>query len=190
MTHRLRLCIRLDISECGRGMGKTKAERKAEKRGEGVQHRHVHSRISFLHQAAAYLSAVAVRTPTASLHDSHKDGSTSLHGGNHVAQSRQLLSQLREVSRKTNVRLTPQLKRYICKRCQCLLVIGSTSQESMTNASRGGRKAWADVFEIRCQKCGTAKRFPVGQKRRKDIDAPSTDEEIAEQATLRQQSEE
>jgi ribonuclease P protein subunit RPR2 len=141
-------------------MGKTKAE-KAQKKGDGIQQRHVHSRISFLHQAATYLSGAAKQ-------NTHHATTISTTRHQHNApQSRQFMAQLKEISQKTQIRVTPEMKRSICKRCQSLLVAGSTSEERIANASRSESKPWADVFEIRCKTCGTRKRFPIGQNRKK-----------------------
>ena len=80
------------------------------------------------------------------------------------ALSRQLVVHLRAISLKSQIRLSPAVKHTICKRCDILLVPGSTSTSYMENKSRGGGKAWADVLVTTCTGCGTAKRFPVGAK--------------------------
>lgn len=79
--------------------------------------------------------------------------------------SRQLLSHVRAVSLKGVVRLTPDIKHSICKRCDGLLIRGSTAKVDLENKSRDGRKPWADVLNVSCITCGSAKRFPVGAKR-------------------------
>lgn len=81
------------------------------------------------------------------------------------ALSRLLVVHLRAISLKSQIRLSPAMKHTICKRCDVLLVPGSTSTSYMENNSRGGRKPWADVLVTTCTGCGTAKRFPVGAKR-------------------------
>jgi len=82
-----------------------------------------------------------------------------------VGLPRHLLSHVRAVSRKSQIRLSPTIKQSICKRCDVLLVPGSTSTVRTENRSRGGRKPWADVLVVTCNLCGTTKRFPVGAKR-------------------------
>lgn len=163
-----------------------------------VPHKHLHSRISFLYQAATYLAnAQAQSTPpkaeeldgtTAGNSDSgHRDvqesttsneraaiktslsadpGGDSIHllpakSFQETALSRQMLSHLRAVSLKAQIRLSPIMKRSICKRCNALLVTGSTCHERVENLSRGGRKPWADVIVLNCNACGTEKRAPV-----------------------------
>lgn len=76
-----------------------------------------------------------------------------------------LLSQLRSISLKAQIRLSPAIKHSICKRCNTILIPGSTSTNRIENASRGGKKAWADILITTCSVCGTVKRFPVGAKR-------------------------
>ena len=132
--------------------------------GSGVPQKHLYSRLSFLHQAASYL---AVASDPASTGDSSGSGvvSTSAQaiegksGSSH--DTTRLLTHLRCVSRKSQIRLQPKVKRTICKRCDALLIPGKTSSESIVNSSKGSQKPPADVLEIRCKKCGTVKRFPM-----------------------------
>ncbi len=163
-----------------------------------VPQRHLHSRLSFLYQAATHLAnfeqRLAKPTSTGFVQPIHsvvsenpepktyvqdamalglgssfsdrdpgtKPPATSVHG---FSSSRQLLSHLRAVSLKAQIRLSPSIKNVICKHCQTLLVVGSNAHQSLENLSRGGRKPWADVIVLRCHTCGTEKRTPVGAKR-------------------------
>lgn len=171
---------------------------------KGLAQKHIHSRISYLYQAATYLANVAdqsrVRTPyikdgvmnqsepieelqravatpkavsdkglsTSPSEQENRmpkidpDGETR---SKDSALSRQLIFHLRAISLKSQVRLSPAMKHTICKRCDILLVPGSTSTSYLGNNSRGGRKPWADILVTTCTACGTAKRFPVGAKR-------------------------
>lgn len=79
--------------------------------------------------------------------------------------SARLLSHLRSVSLKSQIRLSSEMKHSICKRCNTLLISGHTSTNQVENKSRGGKKAWADLLVITCNVCGMAKRFPVKAKR-------------------------
>ncbi|OJD18463.1 hypothetical protein AJ78_01519 [Emergomyces pasteurianus Ep9510] len=81
--------------------------------------------------------------------------------------SRQIASQMRGVSLKSQLRLSPGIKRSICKRCDSLLIPNSTCMETVENASRGGstKKPWADVRVVRCNTCGYIKRYPQTEKR-------------------------
>ena len=61
------------------------------------------------------------------------------------------------------LRIHPNIKRCICKRCEAQLVPGVSCTLESENKSRGGRKAWAEVVVVRCRGCGGVKRFPVGR---------------------------
>ena len=166
---------------------------------KGPPQKHLHSRISYLYQAAVYLSGTTDkmhicsassdkeeqtgnnRVATATMSEAASDQNLCLLSANeetsvvleehHVleagnsALSRQLLAHLRSVSLKAQIRLSPTMKHSICKRCDLLLVPGSSATVSIENKSRGGRKPWADVLVMTCTACGTAKRFPIGAKR-------------------------
>ena len=135
--------------------------------GSGVPHKHLHSRLSFLHQAASYLATAGGRTPPEQSNSiinktiSAAEETTS----RTCDDSTRLLAHLRVVSRKSQIRLSPEMKHSICKRCDALLIPGKTSSESIVNLSRNGKKVSADILEIRCKKCENVKRFPVGVER-------------------------
>ncbi|SLM40514.1 RNAse P, Rpr2/Rpp21 subunit [Lasallia pustulata] len=171
-----------------------------------VPQRHIHSRLSFLYQAATLLSGIQMTDQTATIpsihgHQRHqatddqraKHSHTPAHiqnleeadaalrkqepGGSsqrdapqglsmaHAPMARRLLSHLRGVSLKSQIRLSPAMKHSVCKRCDTLLVPGSTSTSRIENLSRGGKKPWADVMVICCGVCYAEKRFPVGARR-------------------------
>jgi len=135
-----------------------------------VPHKHLYSRISYLHQAATYLATAGgiEKKVDESLHAVERsmgDGKLMKKERN---ESRRLLGHLRGVSLKSQIRLSPKLKHTICKRCDSLMTPGDSSTERIKNDSRNGEKPWADVLEIQCKACGTVKRFPVGLQRQKD----------------------
>lgn len=86
---------------------------------------------------------------------------------NTLGPSCHLISQLRSVSLKGQIRLSQAMKHSICKRCDALLVPGNTSSTRVENKSRGGKKSWADVLMVTCHSCKALKRFPVGAKRQR-----------------------
>ena len=144
------------------------AKAKSQK-GGGVHQKHLHSRISFLYQAAESLDAARASASKSSLNepDSRKSFAcaqelSSVKSERMPKQSLFLLSQLRAVSQKSQIRLSPQLKRTVCKRCNARLFPGKTSHEELENLSVGHRKPWADVLVVTCLVCGTKKRFPIG----------------------------
>lgn len=155
----------------------------------------VFSRISYLYQAATYLSSVQSRPeehrrPSGPAHipeqvptSSHvlpviqsQDAQTPCKNekntpkATNVAFSRQLVSHMLEVSLKSQTSLSPDLKRSICRRCHSLLVPGRSSRLKIENLSRGGRKPWADVLVVECTACTAVKRFPIGQERQRSRD--------------------
>ena len=106
---------------------------------------------------------INVKTPETLLNVPHN--TLNLSSMDTLGPSRHLISQLRSVSLKGQIRLSQAMKHSICKRCDALLVPGSTSSTRIENKSRGGKKAWADVLVVTCQSCSAVKRFPVGAKR-------------------------
>lgn len=138
-----------------------------------VPHKHLHSRISYLHQAANYLARVSEGTLTVQQagdntevknYQSVQQGAAK-HFVEASALTRHLNSHLRAVSLRSQIRLTPALKNTICKRCDTLLKPESTSTSRLENKSCGGKKPWADVLVVACKACGHVKRYPVGAKR-------------------------
>lgn len=176
--------------------------------GAGIPQKHLHSRISYLYQAAVYLTAAetqrererALPSPTSKTPANLPTTSLAfpparLHGqqpateptGNappspHTAHSSSppasphplqpntdaivLLTSMRAVSHKSQIRLSRSIKRSVCRRCDALLSMHGTAQ--IENASRGGRKPWADVLVVKCGRCGGRKRYPVGEMRREE----------------------
>lgn len=143
-------------------MAKAQASKKD---GSNVPQKHLYSRLSFLHQAATLLTTADGYSMPAQSGQSHlsnaspKETRTASQGS---PESTRLLGHLRGVSRKSQIRIAPELKHTVCKRCDCLLIPGRTSTETIRNDSRNKNKPWADVLEVRCNRCGTIKRFPVG----------------------------
>lgn len=135
------------------------------KPGSGsVPNKHLHSRVSFLFQAATLLNKTRGKEPgkcKGSEIDELYIRNPELGSG----ISRQLISHLRGVSLKAQMRLAPSIKHAICKRCDTLLKDGSTLRTYVENKSHDRKKPWADVLVHECTQCGTIRRFPVGAKR-------------------------
>ena len=170
-------------------MGKAKSQ----KSSAAVTQKHLHSRISFLYQSASYLSAVSQvarqlpekNTKCTSDKERKEDGtdgqysssaesirasqSSSTSTAAPANQSRHLVSQLRSISLKSQIRLSQEVKRSICKHCDTLLVPGRTCTERIENSSKDQKKPWADVLVRSCDACGTVKRFPIGATRQKRL---------------------
>ncbi|KAI9655506.1 MAG: hypothetical protein M1821_005299 [Bathelium mastoideum] len=139
------------------------------KAAKGVSNPHLHARISYLYQAANYLSQQG--QPAASGHwelpkqqEAQLDKSLKADNEANDTQpsntfnkerdprglSRHLITHMRAASLKTQIRLSRQVKRSLCKRCDSLLVPGHTAQFSIENLSKGGKKPWADTSVIEC----------------------------------------
>lgn len=146
----------------------------------GVQNKVIYSRASYLYQAANYLASQA--------HEAHQKA-TELRTDEHSActtkdkeakalrnLSRLAVFDMRTVSLKTQIRLTPELKRTACKFCNMLQIEGQTCRSTIENLSKGGMKPWADVLVVRCNTCNNSKRFPVNapRQKRRQLRTPAT----------------
>ncbi|CCC09350.1 hypothetical protein SMACR_05234 [Sordaria macrospora] len=132
------------------------------KNNGGVQNRAIYSRVSFLQQATVFLSQQSHPRSQAPGQQLKVPSSPALEG-----ISRRLATDLRSVSLKTRIRLSPAVKRTICKYCDSVLIDGSTCTTSIENRSKGGRKPWADVMVRRCHACKKERRYPIDAKRTK-----------------------
>lgn len=135
-------------------------------KGKNVPNRHIHARLSYLHQASSYLFPARKGENLGGVECA--PGQVEEHpvqeGVDH-AQSRHLLSQLRAVSLKSQIRLAPHVKQTMCKRCNSLLVAGTTSTDTIVNESRGRNRSQGDVLVVRCVFCENQRRIAVGQLR-------------------------
>ena len=110
------------------------------------------------HTTDKQANVLTSKTPTTTNHISQRgEGSVQ-------SQSfgRYFVSHLRSVSRKSQIRLSHEVKRSLCKKCNSVLLEGTSADSRLHNASRGGKKRWADVRILRCNSCGAEKRFPIG----------------------------
>lgn len=136
-----------------------------------VPNKALHSRVSFLFQAASFMA-----TQKQNLESSPNEHSTkhvAAEAGKPTADlasnsiSRRLASELRAVSLKAQLRISPSMKHAICKNCDTVLIERSTCTNEMENKSKGGKKPWADVLVRKCHICGVAKRYPLTATRQK-----------------------
>lgn len=149
--------------------------KKKKDRPHAVPNRHLHARVSYLYQAAAYLQAAPIPSLTqrnkTSTGEATAEADRTASPTSHLGDERMLLSQIRPITQKGKIQVSPDIKRGICKRCSSLLIPGSTCTASIENTSRRARKPWADVLVVTCTTCKAPKRFPVGcvqQPQRKD----------------------
>ena len=97
--------------------------------------------------------------------------------------SRLLVHHLKAVSLKAQIRVSPEMKHSMCKRCDSILVAGKSATYTVENRSRGGKKPWADVLVVTCNSCGALRRFPVGAKRQRKRQDRKRPDEIMISAT-------
>jgi ribonuclease P protein subunit RPR2 len=131
-----------------------------------VPNKAIHSRVSFLFQAASYL---ATSQPPKDIEQSTKQATAKVETVEAAPNpiSRRLASDLRSVTLKAQLRISPQMKHAICKNCDTILIDGTTCTAEVENKSKGGKKSWADVLARRCNICGVAKRYPLTAPRQK-----------------------
>ncbi|KAG4442802.1 hypothetical protein IFR05_001683 [Cadophora sp. M221] len=145
-----------------------------------VPNKALYSRVSYLYQAAAYMATQQPHSPivesrTTANGEGKCEGATeaiseeSRHCRPPLSQpaSRRLVSDLRAVSHKVLMRMSPAMKHSLCKNCDTMMIDGSTCTSEIENMSRGGKKPWADILVRRCNTCGLAKRFPLAAERQK-----------------------
>ena len=151
----------------------------AKGKNNGVQNRAIYSRASFLQQAATLLSLSSTRREASG----KPDGDSSLPQAQHTIKgsskisastdfqlqgmSRRLATDMRSVSLKTRIRLTPTVKQSVCKFCDSILIEGHSCTSAVENRSRGGRKPWADVLVRKCHTCGRERRYPISEEKQK-----------------------
>ncbi|EFW18928.1 hypothetical protein D8B26_007131 [Coccidioides posadasii str. Silveira] len=169
------------------------AKAKGQKGSAGGAQGHLFARISYLYKASLLFQSAHDPASLSKLQHAERDPSGSLRAGNieslsiarapesldqpavpdlpaniigrpsHLA--RQYASQLRATSLKSQQKLPRGVKHTLCKRCDTILVPGSTCSKEIENKSRGGTKPWADVLVVKCGVCGTVKRYPQVKKR-------------------------
>lgn len=131
---------------------------------KGIPNKHLHARATFLYQAATYLTLRAsVDSNSAGRSKAVPSEPVQIQQPSPLAL--QLGADLHTVSRKAQLRLSVDLKRSMCKSCYAVLVPGHTAIQTIENQSKGGKKPWADVLVITCNRCGSKRRTPVGAKR-------------------------
>lgn len=167
-----------------------------DKSKSGMKNKHLHARIAFLHKAATYLTDAhhsheelpqepadrsssieqlnpnresqaepqdtASSEPTAS-----KDRTMAIQKPSSGGLPLHLSSHLSQVARKSQIRLSHEVKHSICKRCGTVQAERETCKKFTENLSKGGKKPHADVLVQECGVCGAKKRWPVGARRQK-----------------------
>ena len=106
-----------------------------------IPHKDNYARVLFLYQAANHF-AVAKNSKL----------------------SRNMVRSLDLVAKKTTLKLSPSLKRTLCKKCSSILIPGLTMTMRIENLSKQ-KTSHNDVLVHKCMTCQETKRFPVGKNR-------------------------
>ena len=162
----------------------------------GMKNKHLHARISFLHNAATYLTKQHESLPKSAQDIRNNNPSNPYNDEPRLAQTQpeitptyaantsgnqtistqkpssgglplHLSSHLNQVARKSQIRLAQKVKHSICKRCGAIQVEGETCNKFTENLSKRSKKPHADVLVQECGVCGARKRWPIGAKRQK-----------------------
>ncbi|KAH7336176.1 RNAse P Rpr2/Rpp21/SNM1 subunit domain-containing protein [Rhexocercosporidium sp. MPI-PUGE-AT-0058] len=152
----------------------------AKSKTASVPNKALYSRVSYLYQAAAYMAthqprSQMLKSQTRVNDEGEYETSTETNSEESsdprppLSQpaSRRLVSDLRAVSHKMLMRISPAMKHSLCKNCDTMMIDGSTCTSEIENRSKGGKKPWADILVRRCNTCGLAKRFPMAAERQK-----------------------
>lgn len=160
---------------------------KNKKAESGGVHSHLRARLTYMHKASTYLfsqqhalnvmgennqtpkGAFGTETPYLSKEKEQHFREQHIRPIQQACLPRHYIGQMRGVSLKSQQRLSIETKRSFCKRCDLPLVPGVTCTEEIQNASKGGKKPWADVLVVRCSACEAEKRFPQNKARSKKL---------------------
>ncbi|CUM65355.1 uncharacterized protein PRCAT00002990001 [Priceomyces carsonii] len=120
-----------------------KVKKEAKQAPKSVSHRDHYARISFLYQASNHFAFKS----------------------NYSVLSRSLARNVDLVSKKTVTKLSPSIKRSLCKKCSSLLIPGMSMSIFIENTSKQQSTASADVLVHQCKVCNEKKRYPIGRNR-------------------------
>jgi ribonuclease P protein subunit RPR2 len=125
--------------------------------------KHLHSRISFLYQAATLLEERRSLLPTPHIGQERSERSDDQGPASSnittSGLSRRLVSDMTSIAKKGQIHQSRSLKRDVCKHCNALLRLAKRAGY-IENMSKGGKKPWSDVFVVECC-CGTKARYPI-----------------------------
>ncbi|KAK9372051.1 RNAse P Rpr2/Rpp21/SNM1 subunit domain-containing protein [Lipomyces chichibuensis] len=135
-------------------MAKKESKKTSAALTKSLKNRDQYLRTSFLYQASVLMANTAITTPEFAV------TATSAT----APLARYYASQMKSVARKSVIRLDPNMKRFICKRCDTVLIAGRTCAIAVENESVA-KVPHADVLTHTCKVCGGQKRFPIGKKK-------------------------
>ncbi|GME69987.1 hypothetical protein B5S31_g1572 [[Candida] boidinii] len=141
---------------------KSTKEPKAPRPPKSVPRIEHYERLSYLYQLGTMTSSQS------RIREGNNDGDSAIDEENDRTEcfdilSRVYLKGMNNVSKKTVLKLSPNIKRTICKKCQRSLILPGANHSNvrMINHSKK-QNPENDILEISCY-CGKVKRFPVGR---------------------------
>jgi ribonuclease P protein subunit RPR2 len=138
---------------------------KTAKKAGSIPNKSLYSRISYLHQAATYLATQEGQHCSKKPRELGNENEKTHGSKPYQSISCRLIADMRNVSQKVIIRMSPAIKHSVCKSCDTLLIDGVTCSSRTENMSSGGKKPWADTLVRKCNTCGFLKRFPVASER-------------------------
>lgn len=118
-----------------------KQQGKKQKKQAVIPQRDNYSRLSFLHQSSRLLVSTGVAPEL----------------------GRAYAGTLKTIAKKNVLRLSPHIKRSICRACQVPLLAGITSKTRLVNNSKL-QTPHNDILVVECMVCQKKKRYPVGKE--------------------------
>lgn len=108
------------------------------------------------HMRTGYLYQLGV------LNEAKREGIASRESKTASIISRMYVNHMDQVSKKAVLKLHPDLKRTVCKKCCRIGIPGLNVKIRIVNESKKEDNRIANVLEYQCV-CGGVKRFPYGQ---------------------------
>ncbi|KZT10824.1 Rpr2-domain-containing protein, partial [Laetiporus sulphureus 93-53] len=138
----------------------------------GVANRDILQRLNFLYQASAYLQSIS-QDPTAKPIDRGRPSKLSplqgpskaekkeirrkqRHPNTAVELSREYIKSMKIIGQKTMVKMDPNVKRTMCKKCNSLLIPGTTALVRVKSSPSHGH-----LISYTCLSCTAARRIPA-----------------------------
>lgn len=135
-------------------MGKKDNKKNNASTSKQVANRDNFARLNYLYQLSNHL----ITTPTSKTTTSSNNSSLQSFLARGYDRNLDLLS------KRTLSKLSPSMKRTICKKCHVMLIPGLTMSIQMENKSKQ-QDDKCDVLVNKCLTCGECKRFPIGKDR-------------------------
>ncbi|CCL98703.1 uncharacterized protein FIBRA_00707 [Fibroporia radiculosa] len=146
-------------------MAKKNKDQEPQANLNSVTNRDILQRLNFLYQASAYLHTIAPSPSGKPSNDkvielSKEQKRERRRKARHPAQTTELarayVRSMKIISQKATVRMDPNVKRTLCKKCNTILMPGSTASVRTKPSSTHGHS-----IAYTCVTCGTTRRIPA-----------------------------